>query len=83
LAIVEKYDKIYLFLFKKKCYYHLHLLVKAKKGIIDLKVKKDKSLEIFEMTINTSEPTTKLINSELLIFRHYQVDVKNIKSCSL
>jgi len=37
------------------------------------------SLDIFEMTTYISEPTTKLVNRELLIFRHYQVDVKDIK----
>jgi hypothetical protein len=42
-------------------------------------VEKDKSLDIFEMIANTSEPTTKLVNRELLIFKHYQVDVKDIK----
>jgi hypothetical protein len=31
------------------------------------------------MTINTNEPTIVLVNNEFLIFRHYQVDVKNIK----
>jgi hypothetical protein len=31
------------------------------------------------MTINTNEPTIILVNNELLIFRHYQVDVKDIK----
>jgi hypothetical protein len=34
------------------------------------------------MTSNTSEPTTELVNIEVLIFRHYQVDVKDMK-CSL
>jgi hypothetical protein len=41
------------------------------------------SLDIFEMTTNISESTMKLINKKaLLIFKHYQVDVKDIK-CSL
>jgi hypothetical protein len=31
------------------------------------------------MTTSTSEPTKELVNRELLIFKHYQVDVKNIK----
>jgi hypothetical protein len=29
------------------------------------------------MTINTNEPT--LVNNEFLIFKHFQVEVKNIK----
>jgi hypothetical protein len=31
------------------------------------------------MTSNTSEPATELVNIEVLIFRHYQVDVKDMK----
>jgi hypothetical protein len=36
-------------------------------------------LDIFEQTISTSEPTKELIKRELLIFKRYQLDVKNIK----
>jgi hypothetical protein len=53
--------------------YHLHSLVEYEK------VEEDMSLDIFEMTINTSEPIIELINRKLLIFKCYQVDVKNIK----
>jgi hypothetical protein len=38
-----------------------------------------KGLDIFEMTTNKSEPTTKLINKKLMIFKRYEVDVKDIK----
>ncbi len=31
------------------------------------------------MIANTSEPTMKLINIKLMIFKHYQVDVRKIK----
>jgi hypothetical protein len=31
------------------------------------------------MTINTNEPIIVLVNNEFLIFKHYQVDVKDIK----
>ncbi len=60
------------FLFLKMVY-HLHSLVEYEK------VEEDMSLDIFEMTINTSEPIIELINRKLLIFKCYQVDVKNIK----
>jgi hypothetical protein len=36
-------------------------------------------LNIFEQTTNTSEPIEKLVKRELLIFRRYQLDVKDIK----
>jgi len=37
------------------------------------------SLDIFEMTTNTNEPTMEFVNKKFLIFRRYQVDVKDIK----
>ncbi len=61
-----------------KCYYHLHTLVESKRGVVDERVEEDRSLDIFEMTTNTSEPITELVNRKLLIFRRYQVDVKDI-----
>jgi hypothetical protein len=57
-AIVEKYDKKSLFLMFLKCYYHLHPLVEYKRGVVNERVGKDMSLNIFEMTTSTSEPTT-------------------------
>jgi hypothetical protein len=50
-----------------KCYYHLHPLVEFERGVVDQKVEEDMSLDIFEMTTNTNEPSTKLINRELLM----------------
>jgi hypothetical protein len=50
-----------------KCYYHLHPLVEFERGVVDQKVAEDMSLDIFEMTTNTNEPSTKLINRELLM----------------
>jgi hypothetical protein len=60
-----------------KCHYHFHPLAKFERGVVDQKVE-DNNLDIFEMTFST-KPITDLINKELLIFRCYQVDVKNIK----
>jgi hypothetical protein len=62
-----------------KCYYHLDPLVEFERGVVDQKVEENKSLDIFEMTASTSELAMKLVNKELLIFKHYQVDVKDIK----
>jgi hypothetical protein len=62
-----------------KCYYHLHPLVEYEGVVVDERVEEDMSLDIFEMTTNTSDPTMKLVNIELLIFRCYQMDVKDIK----
>ncbi len=57
----------------------MHPLAEFERCVVDQRVEKDSNLDIFEMTISTSEPTTKLINRELLIFRRYQVDVKDMK----
>jgi hypothetical protein len=78
-AIVEEYDQKSLFPMFLKCYYHLDPLVEFERGVVDQRVEEDRSLDIFEMTTSTSEPTTKLVNRELLIFKHYQVNVKHIK----
>jgi len=54
-------------------------LVESRRGVVDQRVEEDRNFDIFEMIANISEPTTKLVNRELLIFRHYQVDGKNVK----
>jgi hypothetical protein len=37
------------------------------------------TLDIFEMMARTSEPTKELIKKKLLVYKCYQMDVKNIK----
>jgi hypothetical protein len=54
-------------------------LVESERGIVDQRFEEDNNLDIFEMTTSKSEPTTKLINKELLIFKHYEMVVKDIK----
>jgi hypothetical protein len=73
-AIVEEYDKMFLFSILLKCYYHLHPLVESKRGVVDQRVDKDMS-----WICSINEPTMKLVNREILIFWRYQVDVKDIK----
>jgi hypothetical protein len=36
------------------------------------------NLDIFEMAIRTNEPTKEIVKKRFLIFRHYQMDVKEI-----
>jgi hypothetical protein len=48
-------------------------------GFVNQRIEENHSLEIFEMTTNTSEPIKELVNQELLIFREFQMDVKKIK----
>jgi hypothetical protein len=81
-AIVEEYDRRSLFPMLFKCHYHLHPFAKSKRGVIDQRVEMDNSLDMFKMTTNTNELTMKIINRKLLIFTHYQVNVKDI-TCPL
>jgi hypothetical protein len=90
-TIVEEYDRKSLFPMFLKCHYHLHPFAKSERGVVDQRVE-DNNLDIFEITFSTSEPTTDLINKELLIFKRYQMDVKtssvhcnggkNMRTCS-
>ncbi len=54
-----------------KCHEHLHPLVRLDTNCVDQ--------FIFEQIANTSEPTKELVKKELLVFRRYQMDVKDIK----
>ncbi len=67
-----KYNLVYFFAF-------VNLLVKFETNIVNQGVDENISLDIFEMTISISEPRKEFVNINLLIFKQYQVDVKNIK----
>ncbi len=48
-----------------KYYYHLHPLVEFERCVVEQEVEEDKSLDIFEMTANTSGLATQLVKSTL------------------
>jgi hypothetical protein len=54
-----------------KCHHHLHPLAEFESVFVNINVDEDWSLDIFEQTNNTSEPTKELVNKELLIFKQY------------
>jgi hypothetical protein len=60
-----------------KCYHYLHPIIKSIE-CVDQTIYEDRSLDIFQQTTSISEPTKELVVRELLIFRHYQVDPKDI-----
>jgi hypothetical protein len=62
-----------------KCHHHLHPLAEFESVFVNINVDEDWSLDIFEQTNNTSEPTKKLVNKELFVFKQYQMHVKEIK----
>jgi hypothetical protein len=47
--------------------------------VVNMETDEESSLDIFEMSIQTNEPTKEVLNKELMMFRRFQVDVKDIK----
>jgi len=77
IMIVEKYDIISLYpKCSYKCYYYLHPLTNLIMVLFNREWMIPNSLDIFEMTREHYEPIRNFVNNELLIFRRYQVDVK-------
>ncbi len=80
VVIIEEYDKKSLYPMLLKCHHHLHPLVETKSSFVSIGVVEDSNLDIyFEQTSNISELMKELVNRKLLIFRWYQVGVKEIK----
>jgi hypothetical protein len=78
IYIVNEYDRRTLYPMILKCYHHLHPMTKYV-GCVDQIIDEDYSSENFQQITSTREPTKELVTKELLIFRHYQMDPKNIK----
>jgi hypothetical protein len=47
--------------------------------VVDMEIDEKNSLDIFEMSTRTSESTKEVVNKELLMFKKFQVDAKDIK----
>jgi hypothetical protein len=82
IAIVEEYNAKSSHPMFLKCYQHLHLVVESKNEFIDQIVDANYNLDMFEMATRTNEPTKEIVKKSFLIFRHYQMDVKEV-ICSL
>jgi hypothetical protein len=80
VALVEEYDRKSLYLMLVKCHEHLHPLVRLDTNSINQNIfEHNYNLNIFEQTANTNEPAEELVKMELLVFRRYQLDAKDIK----
>jgi len=52
----------------------------AKFGLVaNMQIDEENSLDIFEMFIDTTKPTKKVVNKDLMVFKRFKVDVKHIK----
>jgi hypothetical protein len=78
--IVEEYHRRSLYLMFLKCYHYLHPMTKFE--CANQITNASSNLDILKQTPSTNELATKLVTKELLIFKCYQVDLKEIK-CSL
>ncbi len=78
ISIVEKYDQWSLFPMLLRCYHIFHPMVEFG-HVANMQTNEESSLDIFEMSIGTNEPIEEVANKELLMFRRFQVDVKEIK----
>jgi hypothetical protein len=80
VVLVEEYDRKSLYRMLVKCHEHLHPLVRLDRNCASHYIfGHECSLEIFEQIANTSELAEKLVKRELLVFKRYQLDVKDIK----
>jgi hypothetical protein len=77
-SIVEEYDQRSLFPMLLRCYHILHLMAKFRL-VANMQTNEKNSLDILEMSPRLNEPTKEVVNEELLMFRRFQVDVKDIK----
>ncbi len=46
--------------------------------VANMQIDEENNLDIFEMFAGTSEPTKEVVNKELIMFKRFQVDVKDI-----
>lgn len=63
-----------------KCHHHLHPMTKFEVDYTNQRIDEDCNIDVFKKAMNTSEPMKELIAKKLLIFKHYQMDPKEIKS---
>jgi len=78
VAIIEEYDARFSHPMFLKCYHHLHPVVESKNEFADQTMNVNYTLDIFDMATKTNEPTKEIVKKRFLIFRHYQMDVKEI-----
>ncbi len=61
-----------------KCYHHLHPMIESIECVSQI-VEENCSMDIFQQIASTSKQTKEHVTKELLIFKRYQMDPKDIK----
>jgi len=80
VSIVEEYDRKALYPMLVKSYNHLHLIGDVVFNFTKQDADKDCGLNIFQMTNNNAETTKEIVTRELLDFRRFHVNMKDIKN---
>jgi len=62
-----------------KCYHYLHPIEKIEVGCVDQLGNVKFNLDILKQTPNISESMIELVTKEMLIFKYYQMDSKEVK----
>jgi hypothetical protein len=75
---MDEYNRRTLYPMLLKCYHHLHSMIESIRCVSQT-CDEDFDLDIFQQSTSTSEPSKELVIGELLIFRRYQVNPKDIK----
>ncbi len=78
VTIVEEYNERSLYPMLLKCYHYLHLVARFKSEFVERTMDVDYSLDIFEMVAITSESSKIIVKRELLIFKCYQMNFKEL-----
>jgi hypothetical protein len=78
VSIVDAYDKIILYFMLLKCYHRLHLVTESVE-CVDQTSDEDFNLNIFQHIVSISEPSKEFVTRELLIYKRYRVDPKDVK----
>jgi hypothetical protein len=80
MFIVKQYDKRVLYPMLVKSYNHLYHVENVVYGSVNQDADKDCGLDIFQMTHNSAKTTKEIVTKELLDFKRFHVDVKDIKN---
>ncbi len=63
-----------------KSYNHVHLVGDVASSFVDQDVDQDCGLDIFQMTDNNTKIAKEIVTMELLDFKRFHMDVKDIKN---
>jgi hypothetical protein len=80
MFIVKQYDRIMLYPMLVKLYNHLYHVENVVYDSVNQDADKDCGLDIFQMSSNSAKTTKEIVTKELLDFKRFHVDVKDIKN---